>query len=444
MAIVATVAESLMTLLTTEAESAAKEVGLIRRQRKVTGPLLAQTWVLGWLSKPDESRSGLVSMAATVGLRISAQGLAQRATGVGAAFLLRLLEKATEIVVCADPAVRPLLDRFSSVTVLDSSVIRLPDALQTTWPGCQGAALKLSVRWDLRSGRLELSLRPGREHDRSSPAQAKSMEARGLRLADIGYYTLATLSALASSGAYFLSRVPTPTVVTGSDGKRHKLDDLLASQNAQVDMPIDLGLRRPVSCRLLAAPVPDSVADERRNRLHDEARRRQKPVSATALFLAGWTVMVTNVPANLLTIEQALALLRVRWQIELLFKLWKSECLVDAWRSGNHWAVLCELYAKLIAVVINNWLLILTVWECPNPSLPVTTRAIRKFVMLLAHGLASGRRRTLIDALTTIQRALTPVVRVQTRRSAPSTHQRRKRSGSVTGSGCVEDRIGVA
>lgn len=421
---VAEVADCLMALLTTDAEAAATEVGLIKRRRKVTGPRLAQTWVLGWLSKPDESRSGLVSIAATVGLTISAQGLAQRATQVGAAFLLRLLERATQYVVCADPALRPVLDRFSTVTILDSSVIRLPDVLKTVWLGCQGAAVKASVRWDLRSGCLGLSLRPGREHDRSSPAQAEPVEAGGLRLADLGYYTLATLSALAASGAYFLSRVPTPTVVTGPDGRKQKLTDLLESQDATVDLLITLGARTKTPCRLLAAPVPASVAEERRRRLHDEARRRQQPVSAAALFLAGWTVMVTNVPANMLTVIEALALLRVRWQIELLFKLWKSECLIDVWRSGDQWAVLCELYAKLIAVVINNWLLVMTVWDRPNPSLTIATRTIRKFVMLVAHALASRRRRALIDALSTIHRALASAARVQARRSAPSTHQR--------------------
>ena len=425
MAIVATVADCLVTLLTTDAEAAAAEVGLIKRRRKVTGPRLAQTWVLGWLSKPDESRRGLACMAAAVGLVISPQGLVQRATQLGAAFLRRLLEQATQYVVCVDPAVRPVLDRFSTVMILDSSVIRLPDGLESTWAGCQGAALKTSVRWELRTGRLELSLRPGREHDRSSPAQAEPVGQGGLRLADLGYFTLARLKGLASAGAYFLSRVPTPTVVTGPDGKTQKLADLLdQSPQTTLDLPIALGKRKSVICRLLAAPVPANVADQRRRRLRDEARRRQQPVSSAALLLAGWTVMVTNAPAGLLTVVQALALLRVRWQIELLLKLWKNECLIDEWRSKDPWAVLCELYAKLIAVIINNWLLLMTVWDRPDPSLPVATRAIRKFVMLLADALASGRRRRVVDALATIQRALKSSVRLQCRRTSPSTHQR--------------------
>lgn len=92
-------------------------------------------------------------------------------------------------------------------------------------------------------------------------------------------------------------------MVTGPDGKTQKLADLLdQSPQTTLDLPIALGKRKSVICRLLAAPVPANVADQRRRRLRDEARRRQQPVSSAALLLAGWTVMVTNAPAGLLTV----------------------------------------------------------------------------------------------------------------------------------------------
>jgi hypothetical protein len=37
-----------------------------------------------------------------------------------------------------------------------------------------------------------------------------------------------------------------------------------------------------------------------------------------------WTLLVTNPSADLLSLREALVLLRARRQIELLFKLWKS------------------------------------------------------------------------------------------------------------------------
>ena len=60
-------------------------------------------------------------------------------------------------------------------------------------------------------------------------------------------------------------------------------------------------------------------------------------------------------PADQLCVDDVLQLARVRWQIELLFKLWKSHGQLDKSRSDNPWRVLCELYAKLIAMLIQHW-----------------------------------------------------------------------------------------
>ena len=46
---------------------------------------------------------------------------------------------------------------------------------------------------------------------------------------------------------------------------------------------------------------------------------------------ATWTIVVTNVPRELLNVEEAMLLARLRWQIELLFKLWKSHGGIDEW-----------------------------------------------------------------------------------------------------------------
>ncbi len=49
--------------------------------------------------------------------------------------------------------------------------------------------------------------------------------------------------------------------------------------------------------------------------------------SAEALYLAGWTLLVTNVPRQRLCLPEALVLLRLRWQIERLSRLWKEDGL---------------------------------------------------------------------------------------------------------------------
>jgi IS4 transposase len=88
-------------------------------------------------------------------------------------------------------------------------------------------------------------------------------------------------------------------------------------------------------------------------RLGLEARQPCEEV----LYLAGWTLVVTNVPRARLSLPEALVLLRLRWQIERLFRLWKEHGHIDDWRSKKPWRILAELYGKLCAMLIQQWLI---------------------------------------------------------------------------------------
>ena len=116
-----------------------------------------------------------------------------------------------------------------------------------------------------------------------------------------------------------------------------------------------LGEVHRLPARLLAVRGPQAVADERRRRLWAVARKKGCMVSARRLALAAWIMLVTNVPSDRLTVREVLG--RTRWQIELLFKLWKSHGRVDESRSLKPWRILCEVYAKLLAMVVQHWLL---------------------------------------------------------------------------------------
>ena len=140
------------------------------------------------------------------------------------------------------------------------------------------------------------------------------------------------------------------------------------------------------------------------------------------LRLCDWTVLVTNVPVALLNVEEALVLGRARWQIELLFKLWKSHGRIDESRSAQPWRILGEVYAKLLAMVVQHWLVLVSCWEYPDRSLTQAARMIRKFAMGLASTFAQFEH--LLGTLTTIQRCLRRGGRIGKRRGDPASHQR--------------------
>ncbi|WP_345724300.1 transposase [Herpetosiphon gulosus] len=115
--------------------------------------------------------------------------------------------------------------------------------------------------------------------------------------------------------------------------------------------------------------------------------------SAAVLALADWNVVMTNAPRTLLSPTEVWALVRVRWQIELLFKfkLWKSHARIDDWHTANPARVLCEIYAKLIGLVFQQWLLAASSWHDPEGLRQVYQAPTRE----LAETKLAGAGRTL-------------------------------------------------
>ena len=423
-------AQTLQTLFTTTADAAARSTGFVQRRSKLSGAAFVQALVFGWLANPHASLAALAQAAAVVGVVISPQGLDQRCTEAAAAFLEEVLRAAVQAVIAAEPVAIPLLQRFTAVVLLDYSTVMLPDALGPWWPGCGGssvqhtqAALKLGVRFDLCSGALRGPLlTEGRTHESTTPIQHAPLPAGALRLADLGFFDLAVLAQTAAQDSYWLSRLHFTTAVYDAAGRRWDVLDLLAAQGtATVDLPIALGAQQRLAARLVAVQVAQEVADQRRRRLRATARDRGRTPSAALLAWCDWTLLVTNVPPDRLSLREALVLARARWQIELLFKLWKSHGHIDESRSGRPWRVLCEVYAKLLAMVVQHWLLLTGCWTYPNRSLVKAAQTVRHHALHLASALAYTP--ALEDVVALIHRCLAAGCRLNRRRKKPNTYQ---------------------
>ncbi len=425
MTTVADLTQALQTLFTTTADQVARRTGFVQRTSKLTGAAFVQALVFGWLANPQASVEGLAQAAATVGVAISAQGLDQRFTEAAAVFLEHLLTAAVQTVIAADPVAIPLLERFSAVVLLDSSTITLPAALALWWPGCSTgtAALKLHVRYDLCRGCLSgLVVQEGRISDRSTVMQTAPLPRGALRISDLGFFTLAVFAAMTAQGVYWLSRLAPGTAVYTQDGVRWDVLDLLAAQGATtVDLTVTLGVDHRLPARLLAVRVPEEVATQRRRRLRAEAKRRGRTPSAAQRAWCDWTIMVTSVPPALLSLTEALVLLRARWQIELLFKLWKSHGHVDESRSANPWRVLTEVFAKLLAMVVQHWLLLVSCWAFPDRSLVKAAQTVRQHALALASSLAYPAFWD--HMLTVVQRSVAAGCRLNRRKKKPNTYQ---------------------
>jgi Transposase DDE domain len=427
---IAELAASLQTLFTTDAADAAQASGFVRRARKLTGPVFAQVTVFGWLHNPTASLADLAEFAGHLGAAVCPSALDQRFCPAAAAFLQSLLAQAMNAACTAagaDAAADTVLDRFTGVYIDDSTTIGLPVALAEFFPGCGGrggrtAALKVPLRLELRRGTLEVSdLQPGRACDLAGALPHAPLPAGSLRLADLGYYSLEALQAYTQQGVYILSRLPARTALFEASGRRWKLHTFLQAQpHGRVDTWVQVGSRWRLRLRLLAWRVPAEVAAVRRQRLQRRAQKSGRPVSAAQEALAGWHVLVTNLPAERLSLREACVLARLRWQVEWLFRLWKQSGQLDTSAGRKPYRVLCELLAKLLGLVVQHWLLLTA-----GPPLRQSQHRAAKRVRAVAERLAEvlNHAASLCALLREVQQRVRRLTGKQQRRAHPAAFQ---------------------
>ncbi|MDQ3361535.1 MAG: transposase [Actinomycetota bacterium] len=327
----------------------------------------------------------------------------------------------------AEAAAIPVLERFSGVYLYDGTVVAPPGELKEVHPGCGGghgkeAALKVGARLELLGGGLRVALGAGRSHDRTLALGAARMPEGALRLADPGFFDLALLGSLSARGCHWLTRLMAGTALYDAQGARMDLASLLGDlEDGEVELEVEVGARARLPARLLASRVPEEVANERRRRLRKGAKQRRQPLSEERTALAGWTILVTDTPAGMLTIEEALTVMRARWQIEKLFDLWKRYGHLDKSRSEKPQRILSEVYAKLIGLIVGHWAILAGGWRRAGRSLVKAARTVRRMALSMAGDLGDLRR--LVRILESIARCMEAGCRVDKRRKQPGTAQ---------------------
>ncbi len=232
-------------------------------------------------------------------------------------------------VVVADPVAIPLLRRFTAVEIGDSTTVSLPDEYADQFPGCGGsagfgqAAVKIQARWELLSGQLtKLVVEPGRASDGQSEEAEGAIKPGSLLIRDLGYFSLDWFAKLGQAGAYWISRWQQGTTVCDRDGRPLDLLEFVRGHcgTGPIDRPILLGATARLACRLIVLRVPQEMVARRRQEAYEKARKHGRQPSPECLAWCDWTILVTNVPAEMLSWKEVVVLYRARWQIELMFQ----------------------------------------------------------------------------------------------------------------------------
>jgi hypothetical protein len=387
-------------VLAQASEEAGRETGFVQRQSKVTAAKFVQMMVLSCWERNCVSLGDMVDVGETLGVEVSAAGLDQRIDEEAVVLLQRVLRTALAQPAVGEAGACEIFSAFGAVYIEDSSSIRLPAALAGLYRGSGGsaspAAAKVWLHYEYRSGTIAaLDLIEGCCADQSCVLPETLLAPGAFHLFDLGYFKLARLAQILARGNDFLCRLQWQTALYTPHHQRIDLEQCLAATSAdQLEFEALLGAQVRLPVRILCQRLPEEVVALRQKRARAAARRMRRPLSAQKLRLLAWNLFCTSLPATHWSFDQVLAAYRVRWQVELLFKLFKSDAGLEQMGPWRPHRILCQLYARLIALVLSQILLGPLRFAAPRElSLPKAFRILRRLLPALAQVIAEGWRR---------------------------------------------------
>jgi hypothetical protein len=382
--------------------------GFVQRSTaQLDGPAFVQMCVLGWMNNASASYSQLNHVVASLDLHVRNQAIEERFGPASSKLMRQVLEEAMGQLLQGQAVATPLFEPFpGGVFLQDGSVVSLPTELSTSWrgsgggPGASESGVRIQARWEMRCGGLHgLWLQDARSSERHGPAFEEPYPENSLRIVDTAYLAYADMRAASLSRRFWITGVKADMLFTDTHGRLWNLTEWVRSlpQSEQVvEEWVRAGKRDQVPVRLIALRLPQEVLQRRKQRAKREVERRPRSkgvqrcgrrpkrgagpqprkrarkrhkVSVSKQRQVEWLLVLTNVESQVLSAEQVVALMRLRWQIELFWKLWKQEGKIDTWRSSKPQRILTELYAKLLGLLLEHWVTLEGCWADPRRSL---------------------------------------------------------------------------
>lgn len=344
-------------------ELLAIQSGFVRRKPRKIGPL---NFLLGFFIMVLTGGNSLSTLATTIGLLsgycISKQAVDKRIQAPLIKFLEGVLAASLSFSIRLNESLYDnVFKSFRRIFVQDSTSIALPSKLSSYFPGSgndsqgQSASMKIQSIFELASERFfHFGISAFTKNDQRAAGDILPLlQAGDLIIRDLGYFSLSVFRQIHFKAAYFLSRLKYGVTLYEADGQPPL--DLLnkLKKYGQLDIDSCLGSKEKLPVRLIAIPVPEAVAAERRRKYKSKASRdRRLNPSKEHLALLGWDLFITNVAREVLTAKQVTKIYNLRWRIESIFKSWKSHFNLTNVPKANVVRVTSFVYAMLIFITI--------------------------------------------------------------------------------------------
>ena len=252
---------------------------------------------------------------------------------------------------------------FGRVFLEDSTPCRLHHTLADALKGSGGSAssstVTIDVMYALHPHQLhDLVVTDGRAADQG-PAAAivPHLRAGDLVLRDLGYFSLESLSQIATKQAWFLSRLSNTVAVylsaAASEPALALVDHVQrrTDQAAVVELAGYLGQPR-LPCRVPAYRLPEEVVEQRRRSAYETARKKGRPPTQAYLHWVQFGWYITKVRPAIWAAAVVATVYRLRWQIARLLKQWQSLLPMPVLTGTRPERITGLLYGRLTTITM--------------------------------------------------------------------------------------------
>ena len=356
-------------------ENTARDVGLIKRERKIDPVTLFWVLVLGFGVGFQRTLASLRRAYQTASAKkLAPSAFYDRFTPQLAAFFRECLAHGiADLTGQTSLALSEKLQGFKDIIVSDGTVIRLHEQLASQFPGTRGKAeLKIHAAVGITGNTKSVSIYSG------NTADVKTMRIGpwvkdNLLLFDLGYFKYEMFKRISENDGYFVSRMKAsanPTIVSVLRTHRGNTIDLAGKKLKDV-LPC---LKREV----IDVEIEVSFKDASKKNGEDNFevyQPRGASKSKEYFRLVGvldedsqtYHLYLTNLSPDQLSAEDVALLYQARWSIELIFKELKSLYQLDVISSGAHDVVETLVLVAMLTLVVSHKILNF-VRSCASPE----------------------------------------------------------------------------
>lgn len=246
-------------------------------------------------------------------------------------------------------------EKFRRILIQDSTIIRLPQKLYEIFSGVKNAKsvvcnARIQGVYDLLAGEfISFSIDSYSDND-LKVAENIDVVKGDLVLRDRGYFLISAIENMKNKGADSIIRYKHKTKFYDPiSNKEINLLNLL-KQLGSLDITLLCGKNKNTKLRIIAAPVPEEIANLRRMKAKKEAKTRM--CSKELLQLMAWSIFITTIENQDFNFQQAGILYALRWRIESIFKTWKSNLNFDKIHNVSELQLRVLLNARFIMITL--------------------------------------------------------------------------------------------